>query len=362
MMKQFKIFLLIVILSVSTVLFMGCKIKPGNGGNGDDSQLSGWLYTEGNKIFKANGEIWMGRGANLQDTRGCNACTWSSPDVAEVKRRIDELVDVWGANFIRLTLESYQQDWGRTHWQGLLQDSEYFDDIKEIVDWIGSKTGVYVLLSLWSEPTFSEMGWPTDNTIPIWEKLAETFSDASYVLYGVANEPTANWNGNLDAQCWEAMNKVVAAIRAVEQRLGSRNHIIAVQGTRAWARRLDYYITHPITAGNGENIIYETHVYDTISEFQTLFIEPAETLPVIIGEFGPASGYMSMDDCRELIIRAESLKIPYLAWTFHMRCPPNLLVDYSNGGCGTNMPLEPTPWGELLIEYLHQSNLKIAWR
>jgi len=175
-MKQLKIFLLIVLLSVMTALFMDCKTKPGNGGDGDNSQLSGWLYTAGNKIFKSNGEIWMGRGANLQDTRGCNACTWSSPDAAEVKRRIDELVDVWGANFIRLTLESYQQAWGRTHWQGLLQDSQYLDDIKEIVDWIGSKTGVYVLLSMWSEPTFSGMGWPTDNTIPIWEKLAETFS------------------------------------------------------------------------------------------------------------------------------------------------------------------------------------------
>lgn len=352
-MKQLKIFLLIILLIFLTALFMGCKNKTGNG---DDSQNAGWLYTEGNKIYRSNGEIWVGKGANIQDTRGCNACTWSSPNVEEVKRRIDELVDVWGADFIRMTLESYHQASGRTHWQGLLQDSEYFDDIKEIVDWIGSKTRVYVLLTLWLEPTFSDMGWPTDSTAPVWEKLAETYSNASYVLYGIANEPSANWSGNLDAQCWEAMNKIVAAIRSVEERLGSRNHIIAVQGTRAWARRLDYYVTHPITAGNGENIIYETHIYDPISEFQTLFIEPAKTLPVIIGEFGPASGYMSLNDCKELIIEAESLKIPYLAWTFHMRCPPNLLVDYSNGGCGANMPLEPTPWGELLIEYLNRSD------
>jgi hypothetical protein len=37
------------------VLVTDCQIKSGNGGNGDDSQLSGWLYTEGNKIFKSNG-------------------------------------------------------------------------------------------------------------------------------------------------------------------------------------------------------------------------------------------------------------------------------------------------------------------
>lgn len=339
------------------ILPVGCQEEAeiGKGKNGDDSQYVGWLYTEGNKIYQSSGEIWVGKGANIQDTRGCNACTWSPPNVAEVKRRIDELVDVWGANFMRLTLESYSQASGRIHWQGLLEDSEYLDDIIEIVDYIGRKTGVFVLLSLWSEATFSEMGWPTNSTIPVWEKLAEKFSNSSQVLYGIANEPTRNWSGTLDAQCWEAMNTVVAAIRSVEERLGSRKHIIAVQGTRAWARRLDYYVNHPITAGGGKNIIYETHVYDPIYEFQTLFIEPAQTLPVIIGEFGPVSGFMTMDDCEELIKLAEFLKIPYLAWTFHMRCPPNLLVDNSNVGCGENMPLEPTSWGELLIKYLNPS-------
>jgi endoglucanase len=354
-MNSLKTFSLKISLSCMLLLFIGCinKTDAGKGENGDDSKNAVWLYTEGNKIYQSNRETWIGRGANIQDTRGCNACTWSPPDVGEVKRRIDELVDVWGANFLRLTLENYRQASGRTHWQGLLEDPEYFDDIKEIVDHIGNKTGVYVLISLWSEPTFSEMGWPTDSTIPVWEKLAETFSNASHVLYGVANEPVRNWSGYLDAQCWEAMNTIVAAIRLVEERLGSRKHIIAVQGTRAWARRLDYYVIFPITAGEGKNVVYETHVYDPVSEFQSLFIEPAQTLPVIIGEFGPASGYMTINDCEELIKQAESLKIPYLAWTFHMRCPPNLLVDYSNGSCGFNMPLEPTSWGELLIKYLN---------
>jgi len=351
-----------ILLCFMIILSIGCpqKTDNGNGENGydppwDDPQNVDWLYTEGNKIYQSTGEIWFGKGANIQDTRSCNACTWSPPDVEEVKRRIDELVDVWGANFMRLTLESYSQASGRTHWQGLLEDSEYLDNIIEIVDHIGRKSGVVVLLSLWEDPTFSEMGWPTDNTIPVWEKLSETFSNVSYVLYGIANEPTGNWSGALDAQCWEAMNTIVAAIRSVEEQLGSHKHIIAVQGTREWARRLDYYVTNPITAGDGENIIYETHVYDPITEFQILFIEPAQTLPVIIGEFGPVSGFNTMSDCEELIKEAESLKIPYLAWTFHMRCPPNLLVDNSNWGCGKNMPLEPTPWGELLIKYLNPS-------
>lgn len=157
--------------------------------NDNESQNRGWLFTRGNKIYQSNGKVWFGKGANIQDTRGCNACTCSPPDIAEVKRRIDELVDVWGANFLRLTLESYSQAKGRTHWQGLLTDPPYLDDISEIVDHIGKKNGVYVLISLWSEPTFSGMGWPTNRTIPVWEKLAERFKNASHVLYGIANEP-----------------------------------------------------------------------------------------------------------------------------------------------------------------------------
>ncbi len=345
-------------VSISFLLFIllclpGCKSNDDTG-NGDQStpSLEGWLYTAGNKIYTHDGQVWQGRGANLQDTRGCNACAWSPPNTAEVKRRIDELTGAWNADFIRLTLESYGSSQGRTHWQGILSDPEYLEDIKEIVDYIKTKPGVYVLLSVWADPGLTQLGWPTDNTIETWETLADMFKNDSHVLYGIANEPESNWNGNLDPDCWEAMNRAVEAIRAVENSLGTPSHIIAVQGTRAWARRLDYYINNPITAGGGENIVYETHVYNPESEFQDLFVQPSQTLPVIIGEFGPASGFMTENDCIALMNRADSLSIPYLAWTFHMRCPPNLLVDYSNWGCGVDMPLEPTSWGKILMDRL----------
>ena len=66
-----------------------------------------------------------------------------------------------------------------------------------------------------------------------------------------------------------------------------------MQGTRSWSRVLDYYLTHPITAGGGVNIAYETHVYDPSSTFAARFENPSATIPVIIGEFGPAAGYMT---------------------------------------------------------------------
>ncbi len=60
-------------------------------------------------------------------------------------------------------------------------------------------------------------------------------------------------------QVWKAMNAAVAAVREEEAVLGLPPHIVTVQGTRSWARSLSYYLSNPITAGGGKNVVYETH-------------------------------------------------------------------------------------------------------
>lgn len=315
-----------------------------------------WLTIAGNHIYLPDGQLFHGRGANLHDTRSCNACTWSVPDVAEVNRRADELVDVWGANFVRLTLESYASgEPYQVHWRDLLDDPEYLGHVQEIVAHLAAKPGVYVLLSLWIDPSFSELGWPTAETILVWQRLAEVFRDQPRVLYGLVNEPQYNFDGAQDEEVWTAMNATVAAIRGVEDGFGTPYHVITVQGTGGWARRLGYYVGHPITAGGGVNVAYEVHVYNSEADFQDLWIGPAQTLPVVIGEFGPGGG-MTEADSAALLDAARAAGVPHLAWTFHMRCPPNLLVDHSGGGCGAGMPLEPTAWGQLL-----RDGLAVPW-
>ncbi len=262
-----------------------------------------WLAVVGNQIQTPDGQPWRGRGANLTDTRGCNACAYNAPSPAEVTRRVDELVDGWHANFIRLDLESYADAGGRVTWAGLLVDAA---------------------------------------------RLAEVFKDEPRVLFGLVNDPESNFDGAQDAQVWTAMNSAVRTIRDVETAAGTPHHVIAVQGTRQWSRVLDYYLTHPITAGGGVNIAYETHVYDPASSFAARFEDPSATGPVIIGEFGPVPGTMTLADTADLMARAEAHGVPYLAWTFHMRCDPNLLVDNSGGGGGGDMTLTPTAWGTQL--------------
>jgi endoglucanase len=312
----------------------------------------GWLKTDGNKILNADGTPFHGRGANVHDTRGCNACTWEDPNPGEVIRRIDALVSDWHANFIRLDMESYEKSEARQHYKNLLEDENYLKDIQKIVAHVGSKKGVYIMLSLWKDPFHSPMGWPTKDTIKEWEKLAATFKDQPQVIFALINEPERNEAGLLDDKVWKAMNDTVEAIRKVEG--NGPHHLVAVQGTRQYARVLDYYVTHPITAGGGVNVIYETHVYDPAAQFQARFVDPKKKIPVIIGEFGPVTdvAQMSLADCQKLMETAEANDVPYLAYTFHFRCPPNLLKDTSEHGCGIGMTLEPSDWGKALKDRL----------
>lgn len=313
------------------------------------SRADGWMYTQGNRIKWSSGYNFHGSGANIQDGRSCGACVgadaWAS--ATEVNRRMDELVDNWHASFVRLTLESDSSE-------SILNDATYLQTIQGIVKYTTAR-GLPVLMSMWLDPSFTSQGWPTQTTIAAWQKLAATFANTPNLIFGLVNEPQQNYDGSQDWQVWNLMNDTVKAIRAVEAQYGNNQHIIAVQGTGGWARRLDFYVKNPINAGGGANIAYETHAYDVQSQFYTRFGGPSQTLPVIIGEYGPVDGTMSTSDCTALQQQAKQYEVPYLAWTFHENCPPNLLQKNSNG-CGINMNLQPTDWGNLV-----KDDLAVSW-
>ena len=181
-------------------------------------------------------------------------------------------------------------------------------------------------------------------------------------MFGVSNEPEENYDGAQDAIVWNRMNSAVATIRAAEAELGANRHIVTVQGTREWARDLSYYVTHPITAGNGVNVAYETHVYNGPDDYDSLFINPGKSLPVVIGEFGPINDPVhkaDLADIQTLMDKAEAAQIPYLAWTFHQYCSPNLIADQpgviwsqNTETDGLGMPHHPTDFGALLKDNL----------
>lgn len=316
---------------------------------------TGWLTTKGNAILDGNGRRFHGKGANLPDQRGCDACL-DNPDTAEEIRRIDELVS-WGANFIRLGLESDQVK------DNVSNDASYLADLKTVVAHAAKKK-VYVLLSLWIDATLDDgTGLPTAATKQAWQVLAAAFANEPYALFGVVNEP----HDSPDETVWKEMNETTQLIRDAEAKAGApHQHIVVVQGTQGYARDTSYYVTHPITAGGGTNIAYETHPYNPRADYDKLVTTPAKSLPLIIGEFGPVNvggssvsidgtPAVSVADCLALVDLAKKSEVPYLAFTFHMRCPPNLIVDHSNYSCGIGMQLEPTSdWGAPFKNLLQQ--------
>ncbi|MFO0742977.1 MAG: cellulase family glycosylhydrolase [Labilithrix sp.] len=317
--------------------------------------ITPWLEVKDKRIRLPNGHAFHGRGVNIHDTRSCDSCTFEPPHVDEVLRRINTATDDWHATLIRLLLESYPDDghakFGggtkRAHYRNVLDDEDYFRDVMRMVGEVGKHKGVYVLVSLWQDPTFSALGWPTEKTHFVWKKIASALRDMPFVMFGLVNEPQANENGQRDPEVWKAMNDTVAAIRSVER--PEHPHIITVQGTREWGRSLDYYVEHPITAGDGKNIAYETHVYNRPARFDELVTRPSHKLPVLIGELGPQNDdhvHMFPEDCTKLLDLAEKIDVPWIAWTFHNGCPPNLVTERK--GCVAGAPLEPTPWGRMV--------------
>ncbi|KAI3428193.1 hypothetical protein D9Q98_006573 [Chlorella vulgaris] len=320
------------------------------------------LFTRGNAIFWPNGTRFSGRGVNVFDTRSCGACR-DRQSVAEAKRRIDFAVDNLGASFLRLALEAYaptETEFTQYCDPDCNIDSKYLADIDALLAHVKARhPGMQVLLSAWQTKAawgFSSRGWPTAATNALWSKLVEKLGKYPFVWFGVVNEPESNSNGAQDSQVLAAMNSAVSTIRAKEASLRQPDHIIAVQGTREWARSLAFYPAHPITAGGGSSIVYETHPYTSSSNFDRYFFTAARTLPVVIGEFGPVQA-MTTADSEELMRRANAAGIPWLAWAFHQRCSypegtADMLEDDSSGGCGVNMPLRLSDWGRRVKQFL----------
>jgi endoglucanase len=331
----------------STAALAGSTSSPGGA-----TSVTDWLHTEGNKILHEDGTRFHGRGANIFDTRQCGSCAWQTPHVDEVIRRVDELVDKWHANFMRFDLTSYASanynGMTLAQWGDVTQDASYLADLQKIMAHIGTKPGVYVIITVFSHPSMNSNELPTSATLPVYKKLSDTFKDSPHVLYGVTNEP----HDTTDAAVLTAMNTAVDAIRSMEPS-GGPHHIISVQGTQNYSRDLGYYVTHPITAGGGVNIVYETHAYAATSDWQALFITPAKTIPAIIGEFGPDGTYMTLTTAKQLMVQAEQIEVPYIGWSFSPECSPAMLQAVDNvTDCGTGMPLTPSDWGTAIINQL----------
>jgi hypothetical protein len=219
-----------------------------------------------------------------------------------------------------------------------------------------AKPGVYVMVTVFLDPSMKpdnadpDSEWPTAQTLPVYKALAETFYDNPKVLFALTNEPhgPADQNQALAQRYLDSID----AIRAVEAQHGAPEHIVVVQAPQLWSRYLDYFVANPIPRSS---VAYEVHVYNPATDYPALLTNPSMKLPIIVGEYGP-SQYSNNSDIQALWALCKSAEIPHIAWSFHMRCDPNLLQNTASDGCGlsaaTGYNFPRTSWGDMLHDYL----------
>ena len=339
----------------------------------------GWLSTVSNKIYW-NGSIWMGRGANIPDTRKCwgtNTATQEWITSAQANLIINAATHSynscsngvqsgWQSNFVRLTLGTYVSDAG-----DFIKDAAYRQNVINIVNNLATKRvgpnhdrPVYVEISIWHDPSMPPNEVPTTATTgptsgssitmqQLWEDISSVFYNYPYVVYGISNEPNTVSN---EQAAWQRYDDVVNAIRTKEtywsQQFGQatpNNHIIAVQGLNNWARDIAFFTGSGETMG--PNVVYEVHCYNSQSDFSSLWETPSLSIPVIICEFGPDGTYMTQADIQPMMNAAEQYQVPYMGWYFQTDdCSPGMLSTENLGtGC---IDVAPTTWGSSLKNQL----------
>jgi len=173
--------------------------------------------------------------------------------------------------------------------------------------------------------------YPT-GTDATYVALVDTFANASFVLFGLTNEPGGD--KLTSATIAAAMSHAVGVIRAEEDRLGVPHHVVSVQGN-SWTSDISFYATTPLPY---DNVVYEIHGYPPTTASYTY-----SNIPVIIGEYG------TLSDSTTFYADLEAKQIPNLAWDFdsYSNCAPDLLTVNQSP---TN--LVPTAWGTTVQTYL----------
>jgi hypothetical protein len=295
----------------------------------------------------------MGRGVNVDDIFFCgydNTLYMTSPDQT-LETVLSGLMSGWKPTFLRISLsmDSYTTV---TSWLG--DAGQYRTPMTNVINAVGNYPGVHVLVTLRSDTSMigqdetdgdpEGTGLPSDTattpnatlyptgTDATYVALVDTFANASFVLFGLTNEPGGD--KLTSATIAAAMSHAVGVIRAEEDRLGVPHHVVSVQGN-SWTSDISFYATTPLPY---DNVVYEIHGYPPTTASYTY-----SNIPVIIGEYG------TLSDSTTFYADLEAKQIPNLAWDFdsYSNCAPDLLTVNQSP---TN--LVPTAWGTTVQTYL----------
>jgi len=292
----------------------------------------------------------MGRGVNLDDLFLCgyNTGKWMTSPSGEqaMLAVVTNMMAEWKPTFVRVSLgmNSYSpvENW--------LGTSDYKTAMTHVIQALGAYPGTYVLVTLRSDATMVTTGGatcgqvddavclPTNNTDAVYRALVDSFSNAPYVMFGVANEPGGGSSTNADLA--SRMSHAVSVIRAEEDALGVPHHVVAVQGNQ-WTSQVGFYNTAPLSQ---DNVVYEYHAYPPVASGTGGYVQ--SNIPVIIGEYGPLGRSTSF--LPAFLADVEARQIPNAAWSLspYSDCAPDLVQ------VSASSTLTPSTWGASVKAYL----------
>ncbi|MCK4376136.1 MAG: cellulase family glycosylhydrolase [Candidatus Brocadiae bacterium] len=331
------------------------------------------LRAEGNRLVGPDGTAVRLRGVNIASLE------WQD-EGENVLESMAVAIDDWGSNVIRVPLS--QDRWfGRSPTQ-----SDGGARYREIVDAMvvgTAQRGAYIILELhwnnagvWGE-NIGQHHMPDEGSKLFWQDLGQRYGNHPAVLMGLYNEPhRESWDTWLNGGVVEedvrtrrerdpenpiprvrtriryravGLQELYDATRAA----GATDSIIVI-GALDWAYDLSGILTgHAV---EGENILYDSHVYgnkDWKPEFswENTFLTPSQTVPVLIGEWGGGlRGRDGEEDDfipRMVKVLRENEQLHWTAWCFHPQAGPPLL---------RNWDYEPNETGQIIIDELKATN------
>ncbi len=238
----------------------------------------------------------------------------------------------WHANVVRVALN--QDFWlsdAPSYYAG------YAAQVDEVVRW-AEQAGLDVILDLhWSDQGNyavkpGQQTMADTHSLQFWKEVAARYKGDGRVFFELYNEPhdvpPAVWLSGGDAGFTVVgMQQLHDAIRAA----GADNLVLV--GGLNWAYDLSHVAAFPVV---GSNILYVTHPYNNAAARQpdhwtSSWGYLTSSVPVVVTEFGDASGTCSTDWDKQLIAYADSHHTSWTAWAwFASDCKfPALLKDWN---------------------------------
>lgn len=268
------------------------------------------LRALGNRITEAvTGEPIALRGVNRSGLEYSEpAGDGFLPSAALSRQDIEEIVQGWGANVIRLP---FNQDWAMRG-RGNFSAECYRQALDQVISWAAA-VGAYTLLDLqWldADTTFGRLAdgsanrvapLPNKLSIELWATLAERYRDEPAVLFDLFNEPHAplrddeipmyfvTHDGCIEiggprefgADEWNRWaSKITATIREVHP------------GALTFVSGVDWGFDLRGVRIDSANVVYSAHVYPNRSrrQWNSRFGHRCSEHPLFIGEWGGDGG------------------------------------------------------------------------